>query len=130
MFYFEACFPIHMTSGHCGCSMKTTDETECDIQDKPFSSQNHLLSFFLARNHILCEMNGGQLNLYCVTNPLGHWENALLHRLCPRLQMNWITSYLEDGFLVEDIILPSVLMVLSTLDELLTLNCLFLGLFL
>ena len=36
----------------------------------------------------------------------------------------------EDGFLVEDIILPSAWMVLSTLDELLTLNCLFLGLFL
>lgn len=36
----------------------------------------------------------------------------------------------EDGFLVEDIILPSVLTMLSTLDELLTSTCLFLGLFL
>ena len=54
-FILEACFPVHMTS------MKTTDGTDCDIQDKPFSSQNHLFSFFLARKHILYDMNRGNV---------------------------------------------------------------------
>lgn len=55
VFILEAYFPIPMTSGHCGRSVKPADGLTVMFKISLLVTQNLLLSSSLARNHILCE---------------------------------------------------------------------------